>query len=367
MQVGSFQRAFMLMATAARYAAAMRLNHERPDLDPVTQEVRRRIVWSLKTVERYFSVGLPEFEVFPIETIYLHFPCAEMEFDSDNAAGDGGAYSLFARLEPIRRDIMKLTRAVALCQQPFDPLTRLIADLKGDLDKIAPHLFSNTGRTPGIPNSIDGDGSDLSIRQVFARISFHQANCDIHRILLPGYPEAAPLIVLGAVDEAYTEVAQHECLEHASAIVDTLTSLNQNSKSALLLEFDTAICTYHAVRLILFIARSGRGADRPTPEFAASRADLCLVAMRRFFSHSVLVQPIIDDMERLRDGLVPQEAVVGGLTSPPEFQEGRRKMEQELSEAAKARQRLAIHSLLRRADFTDEGEGDLYSPPPPEE
>ncbi|KAI3329862.1 hypothetical protein F4824DRAFT_369626 [Ustulina deusta] len=366
MQVGSFQRAFMLMATAARYAAAMRLNHERPDLDPVTQEVRRRIVWSLKIVERYFSVGLPEFEAFPIETIYLHFPCAETEFSCDNLGGDNGAYSLFARLELIRRDIMKLTRAVALCQQPYGPLTRLIADLKGDLDKIGPRLFSNTGRTP-VSSSIDGDASNLSIRQVFARISFHQANCDLYRILLQGYPEAAPRIVLSAVDEAYIEVAQNECLEHASAIVQTLTNLNQNSKSPLLLEFDTAICTYHAVRLILFIARSGRGANRLAPEFAASRADLCLVAMRRFFSHSVLVQPIIDDMERLRKGFVPQEAVVGGLTSPPEFQEGRRKMEQELSEAAKARQRLAVHSLLRRADFTDEGEGDLYSPTPPEQ
>ncbi|KZL84480.1 mucin-desulfating sulfatase (n-acetylglucosamine-6-sulfatase) protein, partial [Colletotrichum incanum] len=48
METGKFQRAFMLTATAARFAAAMRLNHERPDLDFVAQEVRRRIMWSLK-------------------------------------------------------------------------------------------------------------------------------------------------------------------------------------------------------------------------------------------------------------------------------------------------------------------------------
>ncbi|KAI0428687.1 hypothetical protein F5Y09DRAFT_279215 [Xylaria sp. FL1042] len=358
MQVGSFQRAFMLTATAARFAAAMRLNHERPDLDPITQEVRRRIIWSLKIVERYFSVGLPEFEACPIETIYLRFPCAETKFNYDNSASDDdGAYSLFVQLELIRRDIMKLTRAVSLCEQPYDPLPGLIADLKQDLDKVGLSLSSDTSRT-SLSGLIDGDGDHLSIRQVFACVSFHQANCDLYRILLRDYPEAAPPIVLDSIDEAYAEVAQRECLEHASAIIQILTNLNQYSTSAPLLEFDTAICTYHAVRLMLFIARSGRGADRPTPEFAASRADLCLAAMRRFFSHSALVQPTIDDMERLRNGLVPEEAVVGGLTSPPEFREGRRKMEQQLSEVAKARQRLAIHSLLRRADFTDEDEED---------
>ncbi|GAW17461.1 hypothetical protein ANO14919_069180 [Xylariales sp. No.14919] len=353
MQVGLFQRAFMLMATAARYAAAMRLNHERLDLDRVTQEVRRRIIWSLKVVERYFSVGLPEFEACPIETIYLHFPCPEAEFDWNNSDGDGGAYSLFVRLELIRRDIMKLTRAVSLCEQSYDPLTSLMTDLKGDLDKVAPHLFSDASHVSPLA-SVGGDGGHLSIRRVFACVSFHQANCDLHRILLQGYPEAAPRVVLDAVGEAYTENAQNECLNHASAIINILTNLNQNSKSTLLLEFDTAICAYHAVRLILFIARSGRAIDGPTPEFAASRADLCLVAMRRFFAHSALVQPIIDDIERLKRGLAPEEAVVGGLTSPPEFREGCRNMEQQLSDAAKARQRLAIHSLLRRADFTDE-------------
>ncbi|KAI1345446.1 hypothetical protein F5Y01DRAFT_300517, partial [Xylaria sp. FL0043] len=96
----------MLTATAARFAAAMRLNHERPDLDPITQEVRRRIVWSLKIVKRYFSVGLQEFQACPIETIYLRFPCAENEFGCDNSNGDDGAYSLFVQLELIRHDIM---------------------------------------------------------------------------------------------------------------------------------------------------------------------------------------------------------------------------------------------------------------------
>ncbi|GKT80318.1 mucin-desulfating sulfatase [Colletotrichum tofieldiae] len=65
-------------------------------------------------------------------------------------------------------------------------------------------------------------------------------------------------------------------------------------------------------------------------------------------------------MERLTKGHAPQEGGIGGLSSP-EFQEGRRNLEQQLSDAAKARQRLAIHSLLRQADFTDEDDRDGYS------
>ncbi|KAJ3575263.1 hypothetical protein NPX13_g4092 [Xylaria arbuscula] len=366
MQVGSFQRAFMLIATAARYAVAMRLNYERPDLDAITQEVRRRIVWSLKIVERYFAVGLPEFEACPIDTIYLQFPGDERGFGYDTSRSDDGTYGLFVKLELIRRDIMKLTRAVALCDEPYYLLPEMIIELKRDLDKIALNL--STYDDYASPTGSDTiEHTNLSTRKIFAWISFHQAYCDLHRILLRDYPEAAPRIVLDAVDVSHIEEAERECLEHASSIIKVMTGLTYNSKSPLILEFDTAICVYHAMRLIWFIARFGRGAGRPTPEYATSRADLCLITMRQFFAHSALVQPIIDDMERLRNGDSFQQAVISGFTSPPEFREGRMGIEQHLSEAVKARQKLAVHSLLRRANFTDDNDEDRYTATPTSE
>ena len=113
METGNLQRAFMLTANAARFAAAMRLNHERPELDLIAQETRRRIVWSLKIIERYFSVGLPEFELCPTEAIYLSYPSSEEEYSGD-AGGERGAHGLHIRLEVVRRDIMKLTRSLAI-------------------------------------------------------------------------------------------------------------------------------------------------------------------------------------------------------------------------------------------------------------
>lgn len=357
METGLFQRAFMLVSTAARFAAALRLNHERQDLDPISREVRRRTIWSLKIVERYFSVGLPEFEVFPTDTIYLQFPACEADFGAESP-GDGGAYSVYVRLELVRRDIMKLTRAVSLCEQPFAPLVKLLTNLKEDLDGVSHRL------PPHDPNAWSGqsheNGPRWHLRSLFTLISFHQAHCDLNRILLPGYALAAPSVVLAAIDDEYLAAAQGECLDHALAIVGILTELNQQSKKTLLLEFDSAICSYHAVRLLLFIAGSGHGTERPSPEFATSRAALCLAAMRRFFSSSAPARPIIDDMERLANGLEPDESMMAGPPPPPgRFDEGPRRVEQQLSAPAKARQRLAIHSLLRRADFTDEDEDEI--------
>jgi hypothetical protein len=77
MDTQAFERAFMLAGIAVRAATAMRLNHERTDVDFVSAEVRRHPVWSLKLMESYFSIGPQEFELCPFETFYLELPCKE--------------------------------------------------------------------------------------------------------------------------------------------------------------------------------------------------------------------------------------------------------------------------------------------------
>jgi hypothetical protein len=73
---------------------------------------------------------------------------------------------------------------------------------------------------------------------------------------------AAPPVVLAAIVEEYLAAAQGECLDHALAIIAILTELKQQSTSTLILEFDTAICSYHAIRLMLFITGSGHSTER---------------------------------------------------------------------------------------------------------
>ncbi|RYP43708.1 hypothetical protein DL768_009755 [Monosporascus sp. mg162] len=358
MVTGQFKQAFMLVAIAARSATAMLLNHERPDIDRISQEVRRRLVWSLKIVERYFSVGLPEFELCPLEAIFIQLPSTEEDFSADQP-GELGSYSLHVRLEAVRRDIMKLTRSVALCDQPFPMLVELVRRFEEDLREIVSQMpdgaeltavqIAELLKNPWMP------------RRVLLHMSWHQAHCDLYRLLLRGYPEAAPKVVLDALDPGHTATAESECLKHSTAIIQTLTNLNQQSTSRHLLEFDMAICAYHASRLLLFISRCGTSKDRPTAEFVISRVDLCLAALRRFFSSSSLVKPIIEELQA-SNRKFHQRKLGGSPPSSPHPSPSRGDGQRKLSMAARTRQRLAIHSLLRQAEFSDGEEHEQATP-----
>lgn len=367
METGRFQRAFMLTAMAARFAAAMRLNHEHPELNAVAREVRRRVVWSLKLVERYFSIGLPEFEVCPYETIYLELPCREDEFNlakhqqgaTPHELKEFGVYRLCIRLESIRRDIMKLSRSIALCDEAFPLLPKLVRDLERELEAVGAQIPNDPNLTSsGISELMDNPWLP---RYIFLHLSWHQCHCDLYRLLLPGYQEAAPAVVLHNLASTYTAAAQQQCLHHAASIIRIITSLNEHSEKPCLLEFDTAICVYHAIRLTFFIAICGRGEGLPTKEFAESRALLCLAALRRFFTSSVLVRPIIQEIERCTQAFLSREDEYDrSMSSNPDL--GRETSAQKLSAMAKARQRLAIHSLLLQVECNDDDHDEGPSP-----
>ena len=366
MHTGRFQRAFMLAAMAARFAAALRLHREHQGLDFVAQETRRRIVWSLKLVERYFSIGLPEFELCPFDGIYIQLPCVESAYQAGSTdqttaehpnfslplEDDCGAYRLCVNLESLRRDIVKLGRAFACSERISPQIPSLIRSFERTLFEIGAKL----------PN-----GPDLSFDQINAlitsrwlprhvalQLSWHQCHCDLYRLLLRGYPEAAPRPELEALSRqgkhGPDEVgcndillrAERQCLHHSKAIILILTLLNQQSPRFCFLEFDTTICAYHATRLLFFISKSGRDVQsRPSEEFAASRLELCLAALRRFFPQSKLVGPIIAEMENNRHTLAtltPRSASrvpVSGVN-----------------------EKLAVHSLLRLAKFSERDDVD---------
>lgn len=377
-ETGTVQRAFMLSSLAARAAAALRLNHERATASEsrgnrVLQEIRRRTMWSLKLVERYFSVGLPEFELCPVDSIYLNLPCWERDFSSGMAGLEGcvdrslqtcdfGSYRLYIKLEMLRRDIMKLTRSLAIYDSPFPQLASVMNDFEQQLSRVGMELPNGPNlNTDRISQLI---GTPWLPRQVLVYLSYHQCHCDLYRLLLCGYREAVPTPVLDAIDQSLLVKAEQLCLQHATAIADILVTLNHQSQRAQLLEFDTAICAYHATRLLLFISRSGRAATRPSEEWALSRAELCVTSLRRFFLHSSLVRPVLEEMRRAIAGFSSQStaATPNRVASPGPLAKTNNNNTTPndlssvsgLSAAARVRQRLAIHSLLRQADFTDD-------------
>lgn len=364
MHTGRFQRAFMLAAIAARFATALRLHREHQGLDFVAQETRRRIVWSLKLVERYFSIGLPEFELCPFESIYIHLPCVESVYDAGSTKestpgnlnsssppeDDHGAYQLCVNLETLRRDIVKLGRASAHCERTSPQIPLLIRSFERT-------LFDIGAKMP--------HGPELSFHQINAlitsrwlprhialQLSWHQCHCDLYRLLLRGYPEAAPRPALEVLSRQGTNDhdgcndlllrAERQCLQHSNAIILILTLLNQQSPRFCFLEFDATICAYHATRLLFFISRFGRDLNnRPSEEFAASRLELCLAALRRFFPQNKLVDPIIAEMKKNRHKLATLTPGSASRVPAPEMNE-----------------KLAVHSLLRLARFSERDDAD---------
>ena len=355
-ETGHLRRAFMLSGLAGRSAAAMRLNYERHSGNKTSMEVRRRLMWSLKLVERYFSIGLSEFELCPVENMYIQLPCREQEFNNDMACGsddDLGSYHICVELEMLRRDVMKLTRSLMLCDEAYLQLSKLMRDFQTHLDRIGSQL-------PGGPEVSSEGMRDLLddrwlSRHLLMRLSWHECHCDLYRLLLRDFREAAPQVVIDGMDPEIVNVAEDVCIHHAKAIVLVLGTVNNESQQARLLEFDTAICAYNASRLLLFTARFGRSTARPTDEFALSRAELCFAALRRFFPESRLVKPILGEIRRLINEFLssgtPSPSRLGSPRIPTQYLPEPSK---QLSSAAKTRQRLAVHSLLRQAGFNEE-------------
>lgn len=368
MESGRFQKAFTLIAVAARFAAAMRLNHEQTGSNSVAREECRRILWSLKLIERYFSIGLPEFEVLPFESIYIRLPCSEDKFDDaalENSSSvkifsDLGALGLCMRLESIRRDIMKASRGLALCEDGFPQLHKLVLGFQKELEGVGSQMGSDLDTAGSIiSNSLP---NQWLCRHLMLRLSWHQSHCDLYRLLLPGYQEAAPGNVLATITQEQKDAAKLQCLKHALSIVRLVASLDETSWNPPPLEFDTAICVYHAIRLIVFIARFHQGTDDLSPELANGKAILCLAALRRLFRSSILVQPIIDEVQRLIDAFSSQDTSNFTFASAPSSDE-RRNPARKISPIAKVQQRLAVHSLLSRVELENETDAESHIPP----
>lgn len=307
---GSYEKAFMITAIAARAASAMGLNHEHTHLGPISEEVRRRTVWCFKLLESYFSVGLIEFEVLPFENVYLRPPLCEELFGSQWQPGaedfaipalrdqkELGSLNSCIRLVSIRRDIMKLTRELSVCSEPYLQLTQVTGSLEEALLELKTEMRNCAEILTTDPK--DSVQSPWLPRHMMMVALWHECYFDIYRVFLPGCPEAPPCAVLRGTDASFVQKAKRTCVEHALATVNLLCDLNQNCTEPRLLEFATSVSAYHAIRLLIFIAQSSTGPGIPSLEFAVSRAELCRAAIRRFFHGLALTQPVLDDMTQM--------------------------------------------------------------------
>lgn len=371
-EVGHFSRAFMLAALAGRSAVALRLNYERPELRFLAQEVRRRLMWSCFALDGNFSVGLREFETCPPEHVFLQLPCPETAFDEDSPVETAplratsfdkperiGTYAACIRLAAIRTDIMRLTRRLAASVVQPGELMHLVRRFEDELQHLYRSLAESDRYNPKIFSYCARPARILMVHECW-----HQAYTDLYRIFLTGYREAAPPSAMEGIPREDILRRRTLCLNHALSIVQIFSAFSEQCK-ALTIDFDTAICAYHSARIILFNAQTDVVTQSLSMPAALEKARFCQSIMNRFFRDSPVVEPMKKELDMLIARHSSQGIAPGGVQLPPpeEVLEGHLSR---LADEARTRQRLAIHSLIGRADFVDDS-NEVTSPAPPSE
>ncbi|KAI8629595.1 hypothetical protein F5Y19DRAFT_475049 [Xylariaceae sp. FL1651] len=357
---GEFPTAFMLAALAARTAVALRLNYERAELAFVAQEARRRLFWALYLLDDYFCVGLREFELYPEETIYLQLPCREDIFEAGQQCQTGalrpdsadntmamGLYCVFMRLASARRAIMRFNRRVGLGEESPSTIGDRIQRFAQDLAALYAAL--NPEDQYSVSNLIS---CKWQAQFVMLHTSYHQCHCDLFRMFLNGYSEAAPSGLLESIRPRDCTAMQAKCLDHAEKIIQILADFTNHGDGQCLLERDAAVCAFESARLVLFGARLSCAISALDVALHKAR-EISLHVIAKFFPYSASTRPLRTNLEHLissysvrlalqtRETLSEPEPVAPSPSS-------------KVSQYANSRQRLSVQSLLLQSDFADD-------------
>ncbi|KAI0549614.1 hypothetical protein F4679DRAFT_545895 [Xylaria curta] len=368
---GEFPTAFMLAALAARTAVALRLNYERSELAFVAQEARRRLYWALYLLDDYFCVGLREFELCPEETIYLQLPCREEIFEAGQQCQTGllrpsasdnvvamGLRGAFMRLTSARRAAMRFNRRVGFGEESSSTIGSRIRQFEQELACLQPALSPE--HQYSVANLLS---CEWPAQFVMLHMSFHQYHCDLYRMFLNGYSEAAPSMLLASIRSQDRIAMQAKCLEHAENIIrilgDFLTHHTRFSRGRLLLERDGAVCAFESARLVMFGARLPCATS--TLESAIHKArNVSLHFITEFYPYSASTQTLRTALEhlitsytkRLEQQTQTTQTPTRETLSEPEPEAPR--SSSKISQYANSRQRLSVQSLLLQSDFADD-------------
>lgn len=175
----------------------------------------------------------------------------------------------------------------------------------------------------------DVDNPSMRLGSIMVQLSIHQSYCDLYRIFLTGYAEAAPISAIEGIDSSRMTQMRIACLNHAQSISQLLMDFGRTSasKAPILLDFDAAVCSYHSLRLQLFAAcTTGTGSSpRVELELAISNTKDCLEIMTRLFGLLKSVTPMVSlDIFKLLSSLSAHFLLAQGPGKAPSSLYGRR-------------------------------------------
>lgn len=284
--------AFMLLSIASRYASALRLNHEAPNLCFLAQESRRRLMWALYCVDSSISGGYRDYTLWTADRIHVGLPCNERNFEFDLPQAteklihqpstpqveDIGSLALYVRIQHLRRRIMEFTRRVVLSRSlKLDDVQAGVWSFQKDLADFASHL----------PSSFQFSESSLRLRAYSPRICvfimihvwWRQCHCDLYRVALVGMREALPRSAIVSLDEGFVGHCQQQCVEHALAMASIFSSMQKlNAKPVA--DLDLAVCAYQCARILTYAYHTNPRKFELTVETVIEQATVCLQAIK---------------------------------------------------------------------------------------
>ncbi|KAH7318238.1 fungal-specific transcription factor domain-containing protein [Stachybotrys elegans] len=292
----NFPSAFMLLSIASRYATALRLNYEAPQLCFLAQESRRRLMWALYCIDSTISGGYPDFSLWTADRIHVTLPCNERNFEFDlpqpteklipdfddapvSHAEDVGSLALHIRILHIRRKIVEFTKSVLVSRNiSSTELQTRSLELHKELDDFASHL----------PASFQFSDNSLRLRAYSPRICvfimihvwWRQCHCDLYRLGLAGLREALPRAALANIDPAFLEHCQRQCFDHSMAMAHIFSSMQKlNAKPVT--DLDLAICAYQCARMLAYSYYNNADKFELTAEVVLDQAKICLQAIKQ--------------------------------------------------------------------------------------
>ncbi|KAJ8125209.1 hypothetical protein O1611_g8430 [Lasiodiplodia mahajangana] len=306
-----FTSAFMLAATAARFAYALRLNYENPSLCFLARESRRRLMWAFLTIDSGVNGGQADFTLLPPDSLHIQLPCNErnFEFDLPQVTGhlrplpsqpfpdDVGSLALHVRLLWMRSRVSYCTKNVLnMPESEVAQLPQLIKVLSRELDTFNDHL----------PASFKFSESNLQLRAYSPRLCVYimihvwwrQCHCDLYRIVLSGLKEALPRSGVSRLEPQFVSYCTRQCFEHAIAMVEIFRLILALDGGLPVTDLDLSVCAYQCARMLYFAYQTNKSELRLTMDQVVEHGNRCL-QIARAMNHVPAGAAIVSDLEKL--------------------------------------------------------------------
>lgn len=323
-----FSSAFVLAATAARFAMALRLNHENSDLCFLAQESRRRLMWALFMIDQGMAGGYRDLTLWSPELIHIPLPCNERDFEFDLAPpsmrslvpqpdesenDDIGSLALHVRILWVRGRILKFAKRAAACSNDDD-----LARMRDQLQAFAKELSEFAER---LPVSFRWSDNSLRLRAysprlcvfIMIHIWWRQCHCDLYRLGLVGLRDSLSRTAAERLGPEFSAQCQRQCFEHALEMSNMFTSIKQLDHYPVA-DLDMPVCAYQCVRMLYYIYHLNAEEYGLTPDVLRKKASICLDVTKGCCSGTA-ANAIQTDLQRLMDHGLSIQATPSRLVS----------------------------------------------------